>query len=167
MTFSIRLRSTAVQSSWVVGKDRSRQSRNRRPATASLGQKKLPLGAADLGPAGDSVVRFVVDRRSRTNSAVIRGFRRRLTGRKSGDALKSNVAAHSRGHCRDPGPSEYQRDSFVISVLIGSLLLLAPAEAAKDQPPLAAQVERLVRGLDSSRLNERDAAERQLLDLGA
>jgi hypothetical protein len=55
----------------------------------------------------------------------------------------------------------------VISVLIGSLLILAPAEAAQSRPPLAAQVERLAQQLDSPRLNERDAAERQLLELGA
>ena len=55
----------------------------------------------------------------------------------------------------------------MISVLIGSWLLLAPADAAQVQPPLAAQVQRLARQLDSSRLDERDAAERELLELGA
>ena len=55
----------------------------------------------------------------------------------------------------------------MISVLIGSLLVLAPAEAAAGDAARAAQVERLVRQLDSTQLTQRDAAERQLLELGA
>lgn len=55
----------------------------------------------------------------------------------------------------------------MISVLIGSLLLLAPADIPADRAEFAAQVERLVRQLDSTLLGQRDAAERQLLELGA
>ena len=91
----------------------------------------------------------------------------RLTaGRPRAVTLKSNVAGPRRGTAEI---ERWHRPArlFVISVLIGSLLILAPAEAAQSRPPLAAQVERLAQQLDSPRLNERDAAERQLLELGA
>ena len=55
----------------------------------------------------------------------------------------------------------------MIHVLIASLVFSAPADAPADRGKLSAQVERLVHQLDSTTLTHRDAAERQLLELGA
>ena len=54
----------------------------------------------------------------------------------------------------------------MIHFLIGTALLLAPAEEPKADDALARQVSLLVRQLDARQLTERDEAERKLLALG-